>query len=275
MKHTPIAVAIAVAVSALAASSPAIAQSAKDKAKATALLKQGAALLEKKDYAEALERFQSAFAIVPSPKIHFNIGLAYEGLARPARAWDAFQKYLDGATSDAEERRADAKKHQEALRSAVAFLQVTSDTPGATVSVDGSEVGRTPLDHPIVLDPGAHQILVAEGGRTWTRSVRGEAGGSVSLDATLKEPPAPPPPLPTIATKPEEPSAEGPQRDVVVTERASSAESTPIYKKGWFWAAVGVVAVGAIVAVVAATRSTGSELNAACPDEFASNCIRF
>src|SRR3712207_2051830 len=65
---------------------------------------------------------------------------------------------FDGATSDAPARRADAKKRQEALRGRVAFVQIVSDTGGATITLDGAEVGRTPQQRPIVVDPGAHEV---------------------------------------------------------------------------------------------------------------------
>lgn len=241
---------------------PALAQSPKDKARATALLKQGAELLEQKRYPEALERFEGAFAIVPSPKIQFNVGLAHEGLEQHAKAWTAYQKYLDGATSDAASRRTDAKKHQDGLRSRVAFVQVTSDTTGATIFIDGAEVGRTPQERPAVVDPGSHQALVSEGGRTWTRSFRADAGGSVTLDAVLNQPSAP------IAPKlPELPRDGDPQGDghgdghvgdesPVVVDRAEP-EPTPFYKRGWFWGVVGTVVVaGVITTVLVATSST-------------------
>src|SRR3954454_13220068 len=68
-----------------------------EKAQARALLVEGGGLLQSGDYAEALVRFEKAFALVPSPKIQYNLGLAYLGLARPADALQAFEVFVAGA----------------------------------------------------------------------------------------------------------------------------------------------------------------------------------
>ena len=54
------------------------------KAVARAKLVEGAQLLSRGDYEEALARFQEAYASVPSPKIFYNYGLANKGLGRNA-----------------------------------------------------------------------------------------------------------------------------------------------------------------------------------------------
>src|SRR5215475_11501406 len=66
------------------------AAAADDKAAAKAKLVEGADLLKRGEYQSALERFQRAYELVPSPKIQFNFGLAYKGLGRNADAIEAF-----------------------------------------------------------------------------------------------------------------------------------------------------------------------------------------
>jgi hypothetical protein len=62
--------------------------------------------------------------------------------------------------------------------------------------------------------------------------------------------PVPPPALPPT------PPVEEPRKDVrnqqLVTRPAEKSESTPVYKKGWFWGVVTVVVVGAVVGGLAA-----------------------
>src|SRR4051794_13194502 len=62
---------------------------------AAALLRRGATLTEKGDYAGALRAFEEAYARYPSPNIQFNLGATYEALARDAQAYGAFQQFLD------------------------------------------------------------------------------------------------------------------------------------------------------------------------------------
>ena len=46
------------------------------KEKAQALLREGSALYKQADFAGALQKFEAAYAVFPSPKLQFNIGQA-------------------------------------------------------------------------------------------------------------------------------------------------------------------------------------------------------
>jgi tetratricopeptide (TPR) repeat protein len=78
----------------LALASPAIAadEGARDRARVE--VGQGVELLGKRAFAAALERFESALALYPSPKIYYNIALAHEGLGNREQAMRAFQRFL-------------------------------------------------------------------------------------------------------------------------------------------------------------------------------------
>src|SRR5215471_12025381 len=72
------------------------------RASARAKLVEGVELLRRDDYAHALARFQEAYALVPSPNIHYDIGLAYLGLGRDIDALYAFDAFLAGADQAAQ-----------------------------------------------------------------------------------------------------------------------------------------------------------------------------
>ena len=80
------------------------------KAQAQALLGQGTKLYQQGDVADALEKFQAAYAAFPSPKLMFNIGQANRDLSRPVEALEAFEKFLAGAADAPPEMIADAHK---------------------------------------------------------------------------------------------------------------------------------------------------------------------
>ena len=61
---------------------------------ARAKLVEGVAALKRGDHQAALTRFEEAYALVPSPKIHYDFGLAYVGLGRTADALAAFERFL-------------------------------------------------------------------------------------------------------------------------------------------------------------------------------------
>src|SRR5260370_21523740 len=140
----------------LGSSSRALADTSADKKRATALLQEGAKLLDRKDFAAALERFTEAYGLVASAKIQFNIGLAQEALDHPAEAIRAYRIYIDEATTDLAARRTDARVRIDALRPHVTQVQVNADVPGATVLIDGVEAGHAPLPRPAGVHPGVH-----------------------------------------------------------------------------------------------------------------------
>ncbi len=105
-------------------------------------------------------------------------------------------------------------------------LAVESKPPGALVFVDGSELGVTPFKRPSY--SGKHRLVLRSAGfRSDQRDIEVPESQRLSLDITLVEG-ADAAEIPTMADA-----------------------KTPIYKKWWFWVAVG----GAAVAVAGAATA--------------------
>src|SRR5262245_27030077 len=65
-------------------------------------------------------------------------------------------------------------------------LKITSDPPGADVTVDGAFMGNTPSQ--LKLTAGKHRIQITnEGFSDWSREIQVSGGSEVSLNATLKK----------------------------------------------------------------------------------------
>ena len=115
------------------------------------------------------------------------------------------------------------------------MLAVQSQPPGAAVFVDGTELGVTPYKRPAFA--GKHTLVLRYVGyRSEQREVAVADSGSNRVEVTLNP-------------------GSDPVK-VVVVEKEVAAK--PVYKKWWFWVAIGgaAVAVGAIAAgVVVGTRS--------------------
>jgi PEGA domain-containing protein len=62
-------------------------------------------------------------------------------------------------------------------------LEITSDPPGARVSIDGVRRGVTPLG--VAVAVGSHTVLVSDGTTTATRTLSVAAGGTSTMVATL------------------------------------------------------------------------------------------
>src|SRR5206468_7323218 len=99
----------------------------------TGLLREGNALYKKGDYTGALEKFQDAYATVPSPKLLFNIGQAERDLGRTVDAIQAFEKFLADAPDASPKTIAEARGEVADLQKKVGRLQILCETTGATI----------------------------------------------------------------------------------------------------------------------------------------------
>ncbi len=134
--------AVAVAVLIASLSSVAMAGADADKKKAQALQVEGLRLMQAGDNRGALDKFEEAFRLVPSPKILFNRGKAHQALGEGAAALSDFERFLDEAPYAPKESRAEASRSVEALRPTLSYLEVQTDDVGSTIAVDGHEIRR-------------------------------------------------------------------------------------------------------------------------------------
>src|SRR2546430_11803534 len=98
---------------------------------ARAKLLQGVRLLRRSDYQGALATFEEAYALVPSPKIHYDLGLAHLGLSHDAEALEAFDKFLSEAPDAPADKRHKATEYRAELRDRVGTVEIAADVDGA------------------------------------------------------------------------------------------------------------------------------------------------
>ena len=118
------------------------AHAADKREQARKLLVEGAASLQSGEYAQALAKFEAGYELVPSPKIHYNLGQAYDGLGRFAEALTAFRRFLAEARDAAPANVAKAKRMVATLEGKVALLEVGGDVLGAEVVSMAAPMGR-------------------------------------------------------------------------------------------------------------------------------------
>src|SRR4051812_22489864 len=98
----------------------------------------GIELAEQGLYAAAPEQFRSAYEKSPHFAVLYNIGQAQMALGRPIEAIEALTRYLrDGVDQVPLSRREQVHAQIALLESRLAELSVTTDRPGALVTVDG------------------------------------------------------------------------------------------------------------------------------------------
>ncbi|MBW2463237.1 MAG: PEGA domain-containing protein [Deltaproteobacteria bacterium] len=154
---------------------------------------------EARQYREAIHEFEIAVSLVPSADIWFNVARCYELLREFEPAIQFYRRYLrdrvdppDRATVEEHITNLEARLEQDRQRGLQApttgTLRVQSNLPGATVHVDGREVGQTPLDVPMSLEPGEHDVTVENDGYIPFRSqVDIEPGTDTTAFADLRE----------------------------------------------------------------------------------------
>jgi Tetratricopeptide repeat len=213
------------------------------KAQAQTLLGQGTKLYQQGDVADALEKFQAAYAAFPSPKLMFNIGQANRDLSRPVEALEAFEKFLLGAADASPEMIADARRSVAQLQKKLGRIQVDCESAGAEVSVDGKSVGLVPLPGPIWATPGHHQVTAKHASAAPAIEDADVTEGSVSTVTMRLRPLA-------ASLSASAPKA-APNFDVQATAPSSEANEGWWLGRKWTWVAAGstvLLAVGAITA---------------------------
>ena len=223
---------------------PARAQSG-SMAGAEALLAEGNRLFDKKDYPAALVKFQQAHQLHQDPSILVNLGLTLEKLDRLPEAAARFERFLGWADPRIHARLVKGIRPKlEGLRKKLGRVTVQCAVTGAVVSVDGKPLGTTPLKHSLYLMPGSHEIAVsAAGHQPFKETLQARAGALHNVAAVL-EPASP------EKRSPEEPALDKKLFPASAPASTTKDKGTPIYKKWWFWTAVGVAVVGGSVAII-------------------------
>jgi hypothetical protein len=224
------------------------AESAANKNHAQALLREGTRLYRKGQYREALEKFTGAYALYPSPKLHFNIAQAHRELGRPVEALVAFEKFLADPAGSPRAVTDEARHSATELRAQLGQVQVHCETADAEVLLDGGAVGRTPLPQPIWCTPGKHVLsLTREGFVPFEEPVTVAAGASAAVSADLRRVKLEVDPYQGTYASPPLPAA-------------PASDRLPLWprlrRSWWFWSAIAAVAVGGGIALVVAGHGT-------------------
>ena len=232
---------------------------------ANKLFKAGLALYDTGDYKNALAMYQRANTLFHSPQIEFNMALTREKMGQPALAAVHYERFLSKADQLAYPRKVKAVKAKlAALRKKLATVTVSYATKGAAVDLDGKPVGKTPLGHRLYRKPGEFQLTVKKDGyRLFQKSLRLGPGAHEEVKVTL-EPMARDAPGAPVA----EPVTDGASAVSLPAPaipdgkepkaRRGTPSTRPFYGKWWFWTAMGVVAAGVTVGLVA-SQTGGSD----------------
>jgi len=142
---------------------PALAEVEVDKQEALKHFENGLALSDdkNKDYQGALVEFQASVKLFATKAGLFNLGVCFRKLSRYGEALETFDRLEHEFGDELEgEMRAAVAEELETIRRITAELVITVDREGAAITVDGDEVGQSPLESPLVLGPREYVVRV-------------------------------------------------------------------------------------------------------------------
>lgn len=246
---------ILVSLLAQAAPPPATGAELPPKERAQGLLKEGSALYKQADFAAALQKFEAAYAVYPSPKLQFNIAQADRELGRTVEAVEAFETFLVQAPDSPPELIAEARQSLAEMKPKLAQVRVDA-IGGAQVTVDNRAMGVTPIARIIWVTPGRHRITVnhpsyLSSSQEVTLSVGEIRTVTPKLSRVAETSPsaAPAAPQPSVALPT---TTTPPSESIVSVPPPTPPKGGGLAQRPWyFWtaaAATGVFSVGAIVA---------------------------
>jgi hypothetical protein len=168
------------------------------------LIKQGVELRAQKKDAEALDHFQRAYAVAPTPRALAQIALAEQALG----SWASAEEHLADALSHESDawirtRRAPLKEAMQEIREHVGSLEISGPV-GAEVTIAGRQPFKLPLEKPLRLVVGDVSVSVASPGfRTLERKFTIVAHAALNERFDLVPEPPPPPaavrrPIPAV-----------------------------------------------------------------------------
>jgi hypothetical protein len=144
-----------------------------DKGVAQKHFKTGLALMKAEDFSGAAAEFESSVSLFATKTGLFNLANCYKALHRYGDALNALGKLDDTFGQDMDdEMKESVKRLENEISSLVADVEITVKQAGATIKIDGREVGRSPLAEAVIVGPGERAIEVSlDGYETISRKV--------------------------------------------------------------------------------------------------------
>jgi hypothetical protein len=138
----------------------------------------GKLLFEDGDSQGALSKFSYSYSLSHDPRLLWNMATCEKELRHYARASALIGQYLkEGGNRLTAEQRQSALETQNALSAFYVSLKLTGVPDGATVFLDGTEVGQAPLSEPLFVDLGPRLLRVEQPGFEPNETKLDVAGG--------------------------------------------------------------------------------------------------
>jgi hypothetical protein len=123
-------------------------------------LRAGAQHYQDGDYAQAITEFRRAHELYPTPRILFNLAQAYRRGGMLSEAITTFRRYVAESPDLASEQRREVEDAIAEIEANRAVLTFEVEPAGATVTLDGRDLGTAPLARNAEVLPGEHRVSI-------------------------------------------------------------------------------------------------------------------
>ena len=229
---------------------------------AAELITEGLNLRRAGQDADALPKFEAAYAAEKTPRAAAQLGLCLQALGRWSEADPLLAESLLSVNDPWVKKNRDTIKDSlEEVKSHVGRVEVLGEPAGAVVLVAGRRVGTLPLAKAVVVNEGAIDVELSLPGYKRAEKAVNVAGGSyqrvvLRLEALPAQSHSQDKQRVFRADAPVPDPDPAPSEETPSMLSATSEPAKPITKNPWFWAGVGVVVVGAIATVVILSGGT-------------------
>lgn len=172
-------------------------------------------------YEQALESFQQAYNVRPSPAVRVNIANCYDQMNRPLEAIFHFERFLSESDINANQRR-EVEVAVKRLRGKVGEVTIQVIPEGASVLIDSGQRRQAPLAEAVPMIAGKHTIDVTHPDyRAERREIDVQGGKPMAVSIILRSetPDIKPGPLArAVAPETKKPPANVRDTQIVVAE---------------------------------------------------------
>ncbi|MBI5486538.1 MAG: PEGA domain-containing protein [Deltaproteobacteria bacterium] len=149
----------------------------------------GVALMNVENWEAALVEFERSLELFPTRSALFNLGMCQKALFQYVEAMATFEQFLDRYAAEATAAEMDLLRANIAeLGTLLGEILIGVNVDGATVAVDGLEVGVAPLSDPVRAVSGRHRVSVSlDGYNPAEREVTVTSGDRVTVGIELTE----------------------------------------------------------------------------------------
>ncbi|MFY0528447.1 hypothetical protein ACN28I_36575 [Archangium gephyra] len=132
---------------------------------AMALFQSANALLKESVFVQAVEKYRAALEAWKHPAIHYNLALALMNLDQPVEVHEQLVEALRYGPAPLENEKYEyARNYKTLMERQLARVDISCDTPGATVTLDGQTLFVAPGRYSGLVRPGAHSIVATKQG---------------------------------------------------------------------------------------------------------------